>query len=187
MLKRFTTCIVSYHKGKVKCFLYRSLYIEKYNFCWKLMQSRHVPTNMFLSPFSSSWIVESFSNKKQPYLWDRIIDTVFNYLSFACVFAPYCSHFAPKIKRIVWAGEPLWKIKSVFHFLFWSTKNAHNPLIELWAFEFEFGWKKKIGTPFRVSRFWCEKRDLNPYAFRHTPLKRACLPIPALSQLQRQL
>jgi hypothetical protein len=23
---------------------------------------------------------------------------------------------------------------------------------------------------------WCRRRDLNPHGFRHTPLKRACLP-----------
>ena len=28
---------------------------------------------------------------------------------------------------------------------------------------------------------WCEWRDLNPYVMQHTPLKRACLPIPAHS------
>ena len=28
--------------------------------------------------------------------------------------------------------------------------------------------------------FWCGRWDLNPYALRHTPLKRTCLPIPAL-------
>ena len=30
---------------------------------------------------------------------------------------------------------------------------------------------------------WCEWRDLNPYVMQHTPLKRACLPIPAHSHL----
>ena len=30
---------------------------------------------------------------------------------------------------------------------------------------------------------WCEWRDLNPYVVKHTPLKRACLPIPAHSHL----
>src|SRR5262245_24245156 len=25
---------------------------------------------------------------------------------------------------------------------------------------------------------WCSGRDLNPHGFRHTPLKRTCLPIP---------
>ena len=30
-------------------------------------------------------------------------------------------------------------------------------------------------------RFWCEKRDLNPYGVNHTPLKRARLPVPPLS------
>ena len=29
--------------------------------------------------------------------------------------------------------------------------------------------------------FWCARRDLNPYVIQHTPLKRACLPIPALA------
>ena len=29
---------------------------------------------------------------------------------------------------------------------------------------------------------WCARWDLNPYDIRHTPLKRACLPIPALAQ-----
>lgn len=28
---------------------------------------------------------------------------------------------------------------------------------------------------------WCEQRDLNPHAILHTPLKRACLPVPACS------
>ena len=31
--------------------------------------------------------------------------------------------------------------------------------------------------------FWCERRDLNPYESPHTPLKRARLPIPPLSQV----
>ena len=29
---------------------------------------------------------------------------------------------------------------------------------------------------------WCEWRDLNPYVVWHTPLKRACLPVPAHSR-----
>ena len=31
--------------------------------------------------------------------------------------------------------------------------------------------------------FWCERGDLNSHVSWHTPLKRACLPIPALSQI----
>ena len=34
------------------------------------------------------------------------------------------------------------------------------------------------------SLFWCGKWDLNPYVVRHTPLKRACLPIPALPHIK---
>ena len=30
--------------------------------------------------------------------------------------------------------------------------------------------------------FWCGRRDLNPYGVNHTPLKRARLPVPPLSQ-----
>jgi CheY-like chemotaxis protein len=29
-----------------------------------------------------------------------------------------------------------------------------------------------------ASEGWCSGRDLNPHTLRHTPLKRACLPIP---------
>src|SRR5262249_35605242 len=29
---------------------------------------------------------------------------------------------------------------------------------------------------------WCRRRDSNPHGFPHTPLKRACLPIPPLRQ-----
>ena len=32
---------------------------------------------------------------------------------------------------------------------------------------------------------WCERGDLNPHGLRHTPLKRACLPVPALSRYSR--
>ncbi len=32
--------------------------------------------------------------------------------------------------------------------------------------------------------FWCARRDLNSYVIQHTPLKRACLPIPALAQIE---
>ena len=28
----------------------------------------------------------------------------------------------------------------------------------------------------RECLIWCRRRDLNPHGFRHTPLKRACLP-----------
>ncbi len=34
-----------------------------------------------------------------------------------------------------------------------------------------------------VFLFWCEEWDLNPHVVRHTHLKRACLPIPASSQI----
>jgi len=35
--------------------------------------------------------------------------------------------------------------------------------------------------------FWCGRWDLNPYVIQHTPLKRACLPIPALPHMQLML
>ena len=38
------------------------------------------------------------------------------------------------------------------------------------------------GEPKGLAATWCGKWDLNPYVVRHTPLKRACLPIPALPQ-----
>ena len=47
--------------------------------------------------------------------------------------------------------------------------------------------KKKLDTRFDTHciktgvQLWCERGDLNSHAIRHTPLKRACLPIPALS------
>ena len=41
---------------------------------------------------------------------------------------------------------------------------------------------KKSNTV-RVRFFWCSERDSNPHDFRHTPLKRTCLPIPPPEQL----
>ena len=38
--------------------------------------------------------------------------------------------------------------------------------------------KKAFGS--LESFCWCGRWDLNPYVIQHTPLKRACLPIPAL-------
>jgi hypothetical protein len=39
--------------------------------------------------------------------------------------------------------------------------------------------KGLIGRSFnRALRRMCSGRDLNPQAFRHTPLKRTCLPVP---------
>ncbi len=35
-------------------------------------------------------------------------------------------------------------------------------------------------APGSDSRTWCRRRDSNPHGFPHTPLKRACLPIPPL-------
>ena len=35
-----------------------------------------------------------------------------------------------------------------------------------------------------ISFCWCGRWDLNPYVIQHTPLKRACLPIPALPRIQ---
>ena len=34
---------------------------------------------------------------------------------------------------------------------------------------------------------WCGRWDLNPYVIQHTPLKRACLPIPALPHIHLAL
>ena len=43
---------------------------------------------------------------------------------------------------------------------------------------------RKKAVPFRYSLdYWCEWRDLNPYVVKHTPLKRACLPVPAHSHI----
>ena len=35
----------------------------------------------------------------------------------------------------------------------------------------------------RIILVWCGRWDLNPYVVQHTPLKRACLPIPALPHI----
>mgnify|MGYP001778766782 CR=1 FL=1 len=35
----------------------------------------------------------------------------------------------------------------------------------------------------RIICVWCGRWDLNPYVIQHTPLKRACLPIPALPHI----
>ena len=84
-------------------------------------------------------------------------------------FSSYCSHFVPKIKRIVGGRGTLVKNQKCFKILFRNMKYARNPSTELQAFELELGGKKKIGIPFRVSRFWCERRDLNPYAIDTRP------------------
>lgn len=42
--------------------------------------------------------------------------------------------------------------------------------------------KKTVCIQMDTYRFWCERRDLNPYESPHTPLKRARLPIPPLSR-----
>ena len=44
-------------------------------------------------------------------------------------------------------------------------------------------YKNKKDLPKGKSFIWCEWWDLNPYVGWHTPLKRACLPIPAHSQI----
>ena len=43
----------------------------------------------------------------------------------------------------------------------------------------------KIKKPSVLSKAfaWCGRWDLNPYVIQHTPLKRACLPIPALPHI----
>ena len=45
--------------------------------------------------------------------------------------------------------------------------------------------KRKNPETFVASGFpvWCGRWDLNPYVIQHTPLKRACLPIPALPHI----
>ena len=43
------------------------------------------------------------------------------------------------------------------------------------------------GDIFFVSTLWCEGGDLNPHVVRHTHLKRACLPVPAPSHIERCL
>src|SRR5271154_2734604 len=46
---------------------------------------------------------------------------------------------------------------------------------------------KIVSEQFRQSSFkWCRRRDSNSYAFRHCPLKTACLPIPPRRHLTRQ-
>ncbi len=43
--------------------------------------------------------------------------------------------------------------------------------------------RKRRREPAKSATAWCGRWDLNPYAFRHTPLKRTCLPIPALPRI----
>ena len=44
------------------------------------------------------------------------------------------------------------------------------------------GKQKKLSI-FSKALCWCGRWDLNPYVIQHTPLKRACLPIPALPHI----
>jgi len=44
--------------------------------------------------------------------------------------------------------------------------------------------KKEKHLHLQVLILWCGRWDLNPYVIQHTPLKRACLPIPALPRIQ---
>ena len=48
--------------------------------------------------------------------------------------------------------------------------------------EFSHETKKLVSNDRSLETSWCDRWDLNPYVLPHTPLKRACLPIPALSQ-----
>ena len=43
--------------------------------------------------------------------------------------------------------------------------------------------QKKKPSAFAELSLWCGRWDLNPYVIQHTPLKRACLPIPALPHI----
>ncbi len=42
----------------------------------------------------------------------------------------------------------------------------------------EFDLKKTFGVLAKINKIenWCDEGDLNPHAFRHMPLKHACLP-----------
>ena len=42
---------------------------------------------------------------------------------------------------------------------------------------------KKRRSKANLAPAWCERGDLNSHVGCHTPLKRACLPVPALSQI----
>ena len=35
-----------------------------------------------------------------------------------------------------------------------------------------------------LKKLWCDEGELNSYSLRHTPLKRACLPIPPPSHIK---
>ena len=43
------------------------------------------------------------------------------------------------------------------------------------------------GVKGRLFNYWCSGGDSNPYTFRHTPLKRTCLPIPPPEQFKQGL
>ena len=49
---------------------------------------------------------------------------------------------------------------------------------------YELNQKKKKALRLQDFPKWCGRWDLNPYVIQHTPLKRACLPIPALPRIQ---
>lgn len=55
-------------------------------------------------------------------------------------------------------------------------------LAELMSKERDAVLQKKYRSKACFAPIWCDRWDLNPYVLPHTPLKRACLPIPALSQ-----
>ena len=84
---------------------------------------------------------------------------------FCSLLLPFCS----QNQKNRWGRGTLVKNQKCFGILFRNIKNARNPSTELQAFDLELGGKKKIGIPFRVSRFWCERRDLNPYAIDTRP------------------
>ncbi len=57
----------------------------------------------------------------------------------------------------------------------YTLKRDDIPLLSQWI-------KNNLNCPlrFNLGYFWCGRRDLNPYVGKHTPLKRARLPIPPL-------
>src|ERR1700681_2694189 len=46
---------------------------------------------------------------------------------------------------------------------------------------------RRCSIPWRLTKSWCGRGDLNPHAFRRHPLKMVCLPVPPLPHFSNYL
>lgn len=90
---------------------------------------------------------------------------------------------AQTVLELATSAKSLWKSGSPQERRNFLDKLLSNPILDGANVRFTLKKPFAVLVDMKENVEWCARRDSNPQAVRHTPLKRTCIPIPPLARL----